>query len=66
MYRAMCAEKGRDGLAGLGDVACWYNDKHEELHAIKGTTFISVELGGSKDPTKAIKGVMKAALDRLK
>jgi len=60
------AEKGKDGLAALGDLACWYNDKHEELHAFKGTNFISVELRGSQDPTKPIKSVMKTALDRLK
>ena len=23
---AMCAEKGKEGLAGLGDIACWYSD----------------------------------------
>ena len=64
MYRAMCAEKKQEGLAGFGDVACWYNDKHEELHAIKGTSFISVELRKSGDPTEAIKAVMKRALER--
>ena len=66
MYRAMCAEKGKEGLAGLGDVACWYNEKHEELHALKGATFLSVELRRSGDPTEAIKSVMKGALDRLR
>jgi hypothetical protein len=66
MYRAMCAEKKSDDLSGLGDVACWYNAKHEELHALKGTRFISVELRRSGDPAEAIKGVMKKALDRLR
>jgi hypothetical protein len=66
MYRAMCAEKASKDLAGLGDVACWYNEKHEELHAIKAATFLSVELHRSGDPTEAIKGVMKKALDRLR
>jgi hypothetical protein len=66
MYRAMCAEQRKDGLSGLGDVACWYNEKHEELHALKGANFISVELRRSGDPTEAIKGVMKKALDRLR
>jgi hypothetical protein len=66
MYRAMCAKKEKDGLAGLGDVACWYNEKHEELHALKGAAFISVELRRSGNPTEAIKGVMKKALDRLR
>jgi hypothetical protein len=62
----MCAEKASKDLAGLGDVACWYNEKHEELHAIKAATFLSVELHRSGDPTEAIKGVMKKALDRLR
>ena len=66
MYRAMCAKKGQDGLAGLGDVACWYNEKHEELHALKGSAFISVELRRSGNPTGAITGVMKKALERLR
>ena len=66
MYRAMCAEKASKGLAGLGDVACWYNEKHEELHAIKAATFLSIELNRGGDPTEAIKTAMKKALDRLR
>src|SRR5438132_10731344 len=31
VYKAMCAQKTKDGLTGLGDVTCWYNDKHGEL-----------------------------------
>ena len=66
MFKAMCAKATRDGLEGLGDLACWYNAKHQELHAFKGTTFFSVELHRSGDTTEAIKGVMKKALDRFK
>jgi len=66
MYRAMCKEKATKDLAGLGDVACWYNEKHEELHALKGTAFLSIEITKSGDPTEAIKGAMKKALERLK
>jgi hypothetical protein len=66
MYRATCDKKTKDGLAGLGDLACWYNEKHEELHAFKGTSFVSVELRGVSAPTEAIIGVMKKALARLK
>jgi hypothetical protein len=66
MYRAMCAKKAKDGLDGLGELACWYNDKHQELHAFKGTTFVSIELRRSGDTTEAIKGVMKKALERLR
>lgn len=66
MYKAMCAQKGKEGLAGLGDVACWYDNKHEELQAIKGVMFISIEMNRSGNPTEAIKAVMKKALDRLR
>jgi hypothetical protein len=65
MFRAMCAEKKSADLAGLGDVACWYNDKHQELHAFKGVAFISIKLERNGNPTEAIKSVMKQALDRL-
>jgi hypothetical protein len=66
MYKGMCAKMKSDGLAGLGDVSCWYNEKHEELHTIKGSAFLSMELHRSGDPTEAIKGLMKKALSRLK
>lgn len=66
MFRSICAKKKSDDLAGLGDVACWYDDKHEELHVIKGAAFISVQINRSGNPTEAIKGVMKKALERLK
>lgn len=66
MHKAMCAKQNKDGLDGLGDLACWYNAKHQELHAYKGNTYISVELHRSGDTTEAIKGVMKKVLERLK
>jgi hypothetical protein len=66
MYKAFCAEKKKDGLSGLGDVACWYNDKHEELQVLKGTSFFSIEMRRSGDPTEAIKGVAKKAFDQLR
>jgi hypothetical protein len=66
MYKGICAQKGKDGLAGLGDVACWYDDKHAELHVIKGTAFLSIELRRSGNPTEPIKAVMKKALAKLK
>ena len=66
MYKGICAQKGQDGLAGLGEVACWYDDKHEELHVIKGTAFLSFELRRSGNPTEPIKAVMKKALGKLK
>jgi len=66
MYKAMCAQKGKEGLTGLGDVTCWYNDKHGELQVVKGTTFFSIELRKSGDPTEAIKGVARKVYERVK
>jgi hypothetical protein len=57
MYKMLCAKKNKDGLTGLGDTTCWYNDKHAELQVLKGTTFFS---------TEAIKGVARKVYDRLK
>ena len=65
-YRAACAKKGHDGLAGLGDMACWYDNQHEELQVLKGTTFFSIELGGIKNPTEPIKAAAKSVFARLK
>jgi hypothetical protein len=66
MYKALCAKKTKDGLTGLGDVACWYNEKHEELQVLKGGTFFSIELHRSGNPTEAIKGVAKKVYDQVK
>jgi hypothetical protein len=66
VYKGMCAKKDQQGLTGLGDIACWYNDKHAELQMLKGLTFYSIEFRGNGDPTEPIKGVMKKVNDRLK
>ena len=66
MYKAMCAQKGKEGLTGLGDTTCWYNAKHEELQVLKGTTFFSIELRKSGDPTEGIKGVARSVYGRVK
>ena len=66
MYREMCAKQKNDGLAGLGDVACWSKGKHEELHVLKGTAFVSIVLRRSGDPTEPIKALMTKALGHLK
>ena len=65
-YKGMCEQQSKDGLAGLGDVACWYNGKHGELHSIKGTAFLSIELRGSGDPSQPIKAAMTRVLAHLK
>lgn len=66
MYRAMCAQKGHEGLAGLGDMSCWYDKDHEELQVVKGSTMFSIELRGLKNPTEPIKAAAKSVFARLK
>ena len=66
VYKGKCAQKSKDGLTGLGDVTCWYNDKHGELQVLKGTTFFSIELRKSGDPTEAIKAVARKVYERMK
>jgi hypothetical protein len=65
MYKGICGQKGKDGLAGLGEVACWYDDKHAELQVIRGAAFVSIELRRSGNPTEPIKALMKKALAKL-
>ena len=66
MYRALCAQKGHEGLTGLGDSSCWYDKDHEELQVLKGTTFFSIELRGIKNPTEPIKAAAKSVFAKLK
>jgi hypothetical protein len=66
MYKAMCAQKTKEGLTGLGDTTCWYNEEHEELQVMKGLTFFSIELRRSGDPTDAIKTLARKIYDRVK
>ena len=66
MYKALCAQKSRDGLTGLGDTTCWYNDKHEELQVMKGQTLFTIELRRSGDPTEAIKTLARKIYGRVK
>jgi len=66
VYKSMCLKKNRDGLTGLGDVTCWYNEKHGELQVLKGLTMYSVRLTKSGDPTEAIKGVARKVYERAK
>src|SRR5262249_1119291 len=59
VYKALCAQKTKDGLTGLGDVACWYNDKHQELQVLKGGTFFSIEMSRAGNPTEAMTTLAK-------
>ncbi len=66
MYKGICGQKNKDGLAGMGDVACWYDDKHAELHVIKDAVFLSIQLTEIGNPTEPIKAAMNKALAKLK
>jgi hypothetical protein len=65
-YKTRCEQKNKDGLTGLGDTTCWYNDKHEELQVLKGPTFFSIQMRGKGDPTEPIKAVARKVYDRVK
>ena len=65
MGQMVCGRKTKDGLSGLGETACWYNEKHGELQVFKGAIFLDVEMSRSGDTTEAIKTVAKQALARL-
>jgi hypothetical protein len=64
IYKGFCTD--HEGLAGLGDLACWYDKKHEEIHVFKGAALISIELRGKSNPTDAIKGLAKKVTDQVK
>lgn len=63
MMQIVC--DGKQPVSGVGDVACWYSAAHDELHTLKGATFLSVELKRSGDAAVAITGVAKKALARV-
>ncbi len=62
VYRGLCAKK--EQVAALGDIACWYNEKHRELQMLKGGTVMTIEISRSGDATDALKAVGKKVVDR--
>lgn len=66
VYKGLCAKKTKDGLTGLGDTTCWYNEKHGELQVLKGLTFLSIEMRGKSDPTEPIKALARKVYERMK
>jgi hypothetical protein len=65
MYQMVSQGKSREGLAGIGDAAWWYSDKHEEVQVLKGANFFSIELRGGGNPTEAIKKAAQKVASRL-
>src|ERR1700730_862544 len=65
IYQMASAKKSKEGLAGIGESAWWYNDKHEELQVLKGANFFSIQLRRSGDATEAIKALAKKVSSRL-
>ena len=64
IYQGFCTD--HEGLAGLGDLACWYDKKHEEIHVFKGAAFISIELRGKSSPTDTIKALAEKVTAQIK
>jgi hypothetical protein len=62
VYRGLCKKK--EQVAGLGDMACWYNASHNELQVLKGSALVIVQLRG-RSPD-ALTTVAKQALAKLK
>jgi len=65
IYQMASTGKSTEGLAGIGESAWWYNDRHEELQVLKGANFFTIELRRSGDATEAIKAVAKKVSSRL-
>jgi hypothetical protein len=63
VYRGLCAQK--EQVAGLGDIACWYDGKHRELQALKGSTVMLIQVTRSGDASEPLKAAMKKVIDRL-
>jgi hypothetical protein len=63
VYVGLCKKK--EQAAGLGDVACWYNERHQELQVLKGTTLMIFELR-RRDASAALTTAARQALARLK
>lgn len=62
VYVGLCKKK--EQAAGLGDVACWYNERHQELQVLKGPTLMIFELR-RRDASAALTTAAKQALTRL-
>ena len=62
-FRSRCAQK--ETVAGIGEVACWYNASHQELQLLKGTISLSIQLSRRGDAAEALKTVAKLAVSRL-
>ena len=63
IYRGLCTKK--EQAPGLGDIACWYNERHHELQVLKGTSLMIFELD-RQPASEALVTVAKQALARLK
>jgi hypothetical protein len=53
----LCRKKTKDGLAGLGDLACWYNDKHGDEEGARQTEMtVGVPMGQGSPGARAVGG----------
>jgi hypothetical protein len=64
-YRGFTKQK--EQVAGLGDLACWYNSEHKELQIVKGSSLLTLELKcGRRDSGDALVAAAKQAVGRLR
>ena len=63
VYRGLCKQK--EQAAGIGDLACWYNAKHNELQVLKGSKLLVLELSSGRGGD-ALLAAAKQAVGRLK
>jgi hypothetical protein len=63
MMQIVC--DGKQMVAGVGDVACWYSAAHDELQTMKGATFLTIETKQGGVAAAALTEVAKKALSRL-
>ena len=64
IYRGLCRKK--EQAPGLGDMACWYNERHRELQVLRGTSLLIFELDRSGSATEPLLAVAKQAVARVK
>jgi hypothetical protein len=63
VYKAAAAKK--EGVPGIGDLACWNDSSHRELQVLKGATVLTIQINRDGNATGALTIVAKNAAARL-
>jgi hypothetical protein len=56
---------GKEMIADLGDVACWYDSQHVEIQLATGATFLDIFATTGGDSTNALLDISGKAVNRL-